>query len=288
MDLGYLSVPICINDVLKWKCSDVTHNGLGAWYNRSVNPPCPRFVVLQPERRQTKDPKWLALSPGPRTHPAALSRHRGGQASLLQTVRCLCFWVSVVLPDVGQSAHCWQRGFTHPKYVCEFNKLSLILLQSSVLKLHMTWQWLSLTSLSDLIIDTDFRYPTYNHLMRAGLTIVKLNSLKKKNIWFWQTPLGPKYPIMGMIPYSQEKWRYLIWYTWFMNGPLVIMVLGEQMMHKQALAAGRQRESRPRAHWFMIGFPKWMREDVWKLNWLNEANQKRVTFELTGLLQEEG
>lgn len=73
-----------------------------------------------------------------------------------------------------------------------------------------------------------------------------------------------------------------------MNGPLVMMALGEQMMHKQALAAGRQRESRRRAHQFMIGFPKWMRDEVWELNWLNEANQKRVTFELTGLLQEEG
>lgn len=52
------------------------------------------FLALQPERRQTEDPQRLAVSPGPGNHPAAVSGHRGGQASLLQTVRCLCFWVS--------------------------------------------------------------------------------------------------------------------------------------------------------------------------------------------------
>lgn len=56
---------------------------------------------LQQERRQAADPEWLALSPGPRTHPATLLRHGGGQASLLQTVWCFCVWVSFILFFAG-------------------------------------------------------------------------------------------------------------------------------------------------------------------------------------------
>lgn len=74
----------------------------------SVNCLHPCSCVLQPERRQTKDPKRLALSPGPRAHPAALTRHRGGQAPLLQTVRCLCIWVRVVL-TVGAGFVCHDK-----------------------------------------------------------------------------------------------------------------------------------------------------------------------------------
>lgn len=51
---------------------------------------------FQPARRQAADPEWLALSPGPRTHPATVLGHRRGQASLLQTVWRFCFWVSLL------------------------------------------------------------------------------------------------------------------------------------------------------------------------------------------------
>lgn len=52
------------------------------------------FLFLQPQGRQAEDPQRLALSPGARAHPAAGARHRGGQASFLQAVRRLRFWVS--------------------------------------------------------------------------------------------------------------------------------------------------------------------------------------------------
>lgn len=58
--------------------------------------PCPHLMSVQPERRQAEDPQRMAVSPGPRNHPAALPRHRGGQAAFLQTVRRLCFRVSVL------------------------------------------------------------------------------------------------------------------------------------------------------------------------------------------------
>lgn len=58
--------------------------------------PCLYLSALQPERRQTENPQWVAVSPGPRNYSAAFSRHRGGQASFLQTVRRLCFRVSVL------------------------------------------------------------------------------------------------------------------------------------------------------------------------------------------------
>lgn len=74
-------------------------------HSRSIDPdksPSPCFLTPQPERGQAEDPQRLAVSPGARDHPAALPGHGGGQASLLQTVRCLCFWVGgllIVCPD---------------------------------------------------------------------------------------------------------------------------------------------------------------------------------------------
>ncbi|OWK53423.1 Kinase suppressor of Ras 2 [Lonchura striata] len=42
------------------------------------------------EGEQAAHPERMAVPPGPRDHPAALSRHRGGQAALLQALGCLC------------------------------------------------------------------------------------------------------------------------------------------------------------------------------------------------------
>lgn len=129
-------------------------NALPLWCSRSISRDVSTVsLFLQQERRQTEDPQRLAVSPGPGNHPAALSGHRGGQASLLQTIRCLCFWVSVPLsclsstrcPTLGYCKR-FRKRFEKPKYVQEFNWNSTSRNQGSAL----------INVFTDLIIDADF------------------------------------------------------------------------------------------------------------------------------------